>query len=231
MSCCDFDDLGEWCNCFIIHYCTQVGSDWDGKESIFRNYGGILGAWDDPVIAIRLNPGKAGELSIVWDDPTGARVKTQNVKVESGWFVTFHKLKFDRPIRPGVWNTRLELLDGTAVMETQFLVVPLTHERMKPLENPPSVNAARTTSSVQSPVSESQEFSQWKENVLKTGESLEEWLDKLVADSWNMEGLCRTDADKDNCGFIRDCSTTDWSTYSPDPKSELGEVKQDGRLR
>lgn len=211
--------------------CVQVGSDWDGKESIFRNYGGILGAWDDPVAAVRLNPGRAGELNIVWDDPTGARVKTQNAKVESGWFVTFHKLKFDRPIRPGVWNARLELLDGTLVMAREFLVVPLTHERMKPLGNPPSVNAARTGNSPQSPVSESTEFTEWKTNVQKTGESLEEWLDKLVADFWKMEGLCRTDAHRDSCSYVRDCADTDWSTFSPDPKSELGEVKQDGRLR
>ena len=183
------------------------------------------------MVAIRLNPGKVGQLNIVWDDPTGSRVKTQNVKVESGWFVTFHKLKFDRPIRPGVWNARLELVDGTAVMETQFLVVPLTHERMKPLGNPPSVNAARTSGSPQSPVSETQDFLEWKENVLKTGESLEEWLDKLVADFWKMEGLCRTDADRDGCSFITDCAHTDWSTFSPDPKSELGDVNQDGRLR
>ena len=183
------------------------------------------------MVAIRLNPGKGGELNIVWDDPTGARVKTQNIKVESGWFVTFHKLKFDRPIRPGIWNARLELPDGTAVMEREFLVVPLTHEKMKPMGNPPSVNAMRTSDSPQSPVSDSQVFLQWKDSALKTGESLEQWLDKLVADFWKIDGVCRTDADRDSCSFTRDCASTDWSTFSPDPKSELGEVNQDGRLR
>ena len=167
----------------------------------------------------------------MWHDPTGARVKAQNVKMETGWFVTFHKLKFDRPIRPGVWNARLELLDGTAVMEREFLVVPFTHERMELMENPPSVNGARTSDSPQSPVSELRDFVEWRENVLKTGESLEQWLDKLITDFWSIEGTCRTDADRDSCSYIRDCSGTDWSTYSPDPKSELGEVRQDGRLR
>ena len=181
--------------------------------------------------AVRLNPGKGGELQIVWDDPTGARVKTQNVKVESGWFVTFHKLKFDRPIRPGVWNARLELQDGTAVMEREFLVVPLTHEKMALMENPPSVNAARTSDSPQSPVSDTREFSEWRANVEKTGESLEAWLDKLVSEFWNTQSVCRTDADRDSCSFISDCTSTEWSTFSPDPKSEFGEVRQDGGLR
>ena len=211
-----------------ILLCIQIGSDWDGKESIFRNYGGIIGAWDEPVAAIRLNPGKPGEVIVIWDDPIGTRVATHTIKVESGWFVTYHKPKFERPICPGVWNSRVELTDGTAVMERKFLVVPLTHERMQVMETPASINAARMDDL---PKVESQVVLEWKENVQKTGESLEQWLDNLVAEFWKVEGMCRTDADRDSCSYIRECASTEWSTFSPDPKSELGEVKQDGLIR
>ena len=79
-----------------------------------RNYDGIIGVWDDPVAAIHLNVGKQGEVNIVWDDPTGERVATHTIKLEANWFVTYHKPKFDRPICPGVWNTRVELADGSS---------------------------------------------------------------------------------------------------------------------
>lgn len=207
-----------------------MGSDWDGKESVFRNYGGILGVWDDPVAALRLNAGKQGEVNVVWNDPTGARVETHTIKLESSWSVTFHKPKFERPIRPGVWNSRVELKDGSAIMETRFLVVPLTHENMKVIDNPASVNAARVGNS-QPEQNNSRAFLEWKENVHKTGESLEQWLDKLVSDFWKIEGMCRTYARQDGCSYITDCAATDWSTFSPDPKSEFGEVKWDGRIR
>lgn len=204
----------------------QVGSDWDGKESIFRNYGGILGAWDDPVAAIRLNTGKSGEINVVWSDPTGKRVQSYTIKIETSWFVTYHKPKFERPIRPGIWNCRVELKDGTPILDTKFLVVPLTHENMAAMDNPASVNAARIHDS-----EESREFLEWKQNVQKTGTSLEEWLDKLVSDFWKLSAVCRTEANRDRCSYIVDCASTDWSTFSPDPKTELGEVRWDGRIR
>ena len=218
-----------FCIILIVGYVFfQIGSDWDGKESIFRNYGGILGAWDDPVAALRLNPGKTGEVIIIWDNPTEKRVATHTVKVESGWFVTFHKPKFERPIPPGVWNCRVELTDGTAVMETRFLVVPLTHEHMKLMENPRTVNAARMRDASNA---KSRAVIEWEESVQKTGESLEQWLDELVGDFWKIEGICRTHADRDSCRYIQECAGAEWSTFSPDPKSELGEVKKNGRIR
>lgn len=153
--------------------------------------------------------------------------------MESGWFVTFHKLKFERPIRPGVWTARLQLQDGHTIMERQFLVVPLTHEKMKTLENPRTINAARVTNSEEFPTSQSPEFLEWKQNVLKTGEGLEEWLDKLVAGFWSIEGVCRTNSEKDGCGYVRDCHTsTEWSTFSPDIKSDIAGLREDAdRLR
>ena len=219
-----------WRGCLkvLTFFIIQVGTDWDGKESLFRNYGGIIGVWDDPVAAIHLNVGKQGEVNIVWDDPTGERVATHTIKLEANWFVTYHKPKFDRPICPGVWNARIELADGSAIMETKFLVVPLTHENMKVMDDPASVNAKRADDP--HPM-EARGLSEWKENVKKTGESLEQWLDKLVSDFWKIEGICRTDSTKDGCSYITDCASTDWSTFSPDPKSELGEVKLDGRIR
>ena len=207
-----------------------MGSDWDGKESIFRNYGGILGAWDNPVAAVRLNAGRAGEVTIVWEDPTGARVSSQSIKVEAGWFVTFHKPKLERPIRPGVWKSRVELTDGTPIMETKFLVAPLTHDHMNAMEDPASVNAARDSDAV-SADSSLTKLQEWRKNVQKTGEDLEDWLDELVSEFWKIQSVCRTDASRDGCSYITDCASTDWSTFSPDPKSELGEVKWDGRIR
>jgi protein xylosyltransferase len=211
-------------------YRFEVGSDWDGKESIFRNYGGILGAWDNPVAAVRLIAGRVGDVTIVWEDPTGARVSSQSVKVESGWFVTFHKPKLERPIRPGVWNSRVELTDGTTIMERKFLVVPLTHENMNTMEDPTSVNAARENDEVlkdSSPI----KVQEWKENVRKTGKDLEQWLDELVGEFWKIESVCRTGVSRDGCSYVSECASTDWSTFSPDPKSELGQVKWDGRIR
>ena len=62
-------ERGVPCESTFLH--LQMGTDWDGKESMFRNYGGIIGVWDESVAAVRMSVGKVGEVNIVWDDPIG----------------------------------------------------------------------------------------------------------------------------------------------------------------
>ena len=220
----------------------QVGSEWDGKESIFRNLGGILGAWDEPVAALRLKGGSPGEVNIIWDDPVGERVSTFVMKLEASWFVSFHKPKVERPIRPGVWTVKVTLPPkdgGTVLMQNQFLVVPITHENKRPLSDPLAVNAKRTVTI--KPSMDPTLFAQWRSNVSKTGAQLENWMDGMVAKHWTIEGYCRTtsasregqgtDPPRKGCSWIPDCKSTSWSSFSPDPKSEIGKIQPNGRIR
>lgn len=205
----------------------QVGSNWDGKESIFRNYGNILGVWDEPVAAIHLTSGQYSEVMLTWDDPTGSQVSTYKMKLESGWVVSYHKPKLDRPIRPGLWSAKLEMSHGALLMQTDFMVVPLTHENKELLEYPQTLNAKRVE-----PVVQGEKYESWKRNVFKSGDKLQEWVDEIVGGYWDIEDHCRADSGgmDSGCGIL-DCIGTRWSTLSPDPKSEIGEIQSNGRLR
>lgn len=210
----------------------QIGSDWDGKESVFRNYPGILGAWDEPVAAIRLTPGRQGDVNIIWDDPVGERVANYPIKLESSWYISYHKPKVERPIRPGVWTVHLELPDSTLLMHTKFLVVPITHENKEVLELPQTINARRTYTV--KPSMDVKEFGRWKNNVSKSGTQLEQWMDEMVRDYWTIDGYCRMDVGHsggERCSWIQDCESTTWSSFSPDPKIDIGEIRTNGRIR
>ena len=61
------------------------------------------------------------------------------------------------------------------------------------------------------------------------GLPLEEWVDSGVRTFWVMGNLCTTQTS--SCPALGPCSKTSWSSLSPDPKSELGPVKSDGRIR
>lgn len=199
---------------------------------MFRNYPGILGAWDEPVAAIKLTPGLQGNINIIWDDPVGERVANLPMKLESAWHVSYHKPKVERPIRPGVWMVSLELPDGILLRQTKFLVVPITHENKEVLELPQTINAKRMYTV--KPSLDVKVFGRWKNNVSKTGMQLEQWMDELVKEFWMIEGYCRMDVGQsggDKCSWIQNCKTTSWSTFSPDPKTELGEVGTNGRIR
>lgn len=62
-----------------------------------------------------------------------------------------------------------------------------------------------------------------------TGSELEVWTDSELSSFWSVAGLCATGPS--TCPSLEPCRLTSWSSMSPDPKSELGPVKADGRLR
>ncbi|EHB16487.1 Xylosyltransferase 2 [Heterocephalus glaber] len=62
-----------------------------------------------------------------------------------------------------------------------------------------------------------------------TGPALEAWTDGELSSFWSVAGLCAMGPSA--CPSLEPCRLTSWSSLSPDPKSELGPVKADGRLR
>ena len=44
-------------------------------------------------------------LIITWEDPVGVPISNFTMKMESGWSISFHKPKLERPVRPGLWKT------------------------------------------------------------------------------------------------------------------------------
>lgn len=62
-----------------------------------------------------------------------------------------------------------------------------------------------------------------------TGKALEDWADSAISTFWSVADICV--GSPSACASLETCSETSWSSLSPDPKSELGPVKPDGRLR
>ena len=169
-----------------------------------------------------------------WEDPTSQPVFTHQMKIDGSWSVAYHKPPFERPLRPGVWRLRVELVDGgVPVIETKFLVFPLTHENMLPLATPAEVNAKMAD------VAKGQEdrvnknvYQEWKRNVFMEGEELHRWADELCGRFWHISGVCSVDPlTGGRCPSLPACSSSEWSTLFPDPKSEIGPVQPNGRIR
>ena len=184
--------------------------------------------------AIRLTAGRQSTVHIIWDDPLGLRIANFPMKIEAAWIVTYHKPKLELPIRPGVWTVRLELPEGTLLMKTKLLVVPMTHHNKEVLGSPQTVNAKQSLTVQPNALISQEEYTQWKENVSKSGLELEKWMDSLVKDYWTIDNYCRIDAGQsggEQCTWVQNCASTNWSTFSPDPKTEIGEIRTNGRIR
>ena len=76
------------------------------------------------------------------------------------------------------------------------------------------------------------------------GPLLQSWIDQIVLDKWTVQDVCISNSEKHKwlkllpsaCTNFMSvppsvCENMDWSTLYPDPKSKIGAVNRNGRLR
>ncbi|GAB0197764.1 xylosyltransferase 2 [Grus japonensis] len=219
----------------------EVGTEWDPKERLFRNFGGLMGPFDEPVAMQKWSRGPNLTATVVWIDPTYVIAASYDITVDAEAEFTQYKPPLNRPLRPGVWTIRL-LQFWEPLGENQFLVVPQTFNRKQPLRKDDSNwlhgGPPRNEYMEQSfqglggilnlPRSEEAEEDAVRKAQL-TGKALEDWADGAISTFWSVADVCVSSPSA--CASLETCSKTSWSSLSPDPKSELGPVKPDGRLR
>ncbi|KAM9296883.1 xylosyltransferase 2 [Gastrophryne carolinensis] len=219
----------------------EVGTEWDPKERIFRNFGGLIGPMDEPVAVQKWGHGVNITVTVVWIDPTYIIAASYDISVDSEADFTQYKPPLARPLRPGLWSVRL-LHFWELLAEVKFLVIPLLYRNREPLQSsdrwlhagPPrgqymeqNFQALSGILSLPPRASVEQEADRKSEML---AEDLEKWTDDGLSAFWSIGGIC-TKAASTFCPSLPVCSGTQWSSMSPDPKSELGEIGLDGRLR
>ncbi|XP_053550711.1 xylosyltransferase 1 [Bombina bombina] len=220
---------------------SEVGTEWDAKERIFRNFGGLMGPMDEPIAMQKWGKGPNITVTVVWIDPINVIAATYDILIESTAEYTHYKPPLNVPLRPGVWTIRI-LHHWVAVAETRFLVTPLTFSNRQPIKNEelakfhggPPKNAYMEQSfqglnpilniPINTVLAEHA-----KKNAALSGTNLEKWVDSLASNMWSAVDICTTGLS--SCPVMQACAQTAWSSLSPDPKSELGLIKYDGRLR
>ncbi|XP_023222880.1 xylosyltransferase 1-like isoform X2 [Centruroides sculpturatus] len=222
----------------------QVGSHFDLKEQVFRNFGSILGPFSEPGAVHKWGPGQAFSATFVWVDSTNTVAGSYEVKIETGVQVLYHKPIFRQPLRPGIWTLQL-LYNWVIVAEAQFLVTPLSYynghkvgsEQAKFLHNGPGQRYVdHDFSSVEillGYTNKSTVLRQASANSRRYGKDLEEWIDSLVAQFWTVQNTCFLAQPQHPTGGavclrldLDPCHMTTWSSRSPDPKSDIRPSEQ-----
>ncbi|XP_069050561.1 xylosyltransferase 2 [Lepisosteus oculatus] len=220
----------------------EVGTDWDPKERIFRNFGGVLGPMDEPVAVQKWARGPNLTATIVWIDPANVVATSYDISVDVEAEFTQYKPPLQRPLRPGVWTLRVLRL-WEPVAEAQFLVTPLAFKGRKPLRKDEDhwVNAGPADNMymeqsfqqlhqvLKLPKGESA-MERAQRNAQLVGKALEDWVDDSIGAFWVTGDICAAFSSSP-CASLPPCPKSSWSSLSPDPKSELGPVKTNGRIR
>ncbi|XP_038841435.1 xylosyltransferase 1-like [Salvelinus namaycush] len=220
---------------------AEVGSDWDAKERIFRNFGSLLGPTEEPVAMQRWGRGQNVTVTVVWVDPTNVIAATYDILVDGGTEYTHYRPPLTVPLRPGVWTLRV-LHHWNLLASTSFVVSPLEYHDQQPIRQEDTVKLhsgpVRNSYMEQSfhglnpilnlPVHLGQvEEAEFKASL--TGAELQSWVDHLLAGVWSAADVCSQGPS--SCPVMQRCRETGWSTLSPDPKSDLGPPRGNGRIR
>jgi len=107
----------------------HVGTDFDAKEALFRNYAGLIASDDE--IAVQLSwrhgqPISSVTVSLITPEGVIADAASVNVSTKSAT-VSFHQPTLSQPLQPGVWTARASVVNNghdTIIGEIPFVIVP-----------------------------------------------------------------------------------------------------------
>ena len=219
-----------------------MGTDFDPKELIFRNYPGFIGPNSEVGLRHVWGYGPQGVVTFAWIDPAGDVLVFQDVPLGKESLIEIHKPKIKTPLRPGVWTVKV-LYQLRLAVSVEFLVlpfatvngVPVSEEDVKRLHNGPlgpytqaNLNEFQGKLKVSNP-EELQAIAVM--NGKKIGKDLLSWIDKLTASFWSAVDTCSLEDLGSKCNLMNLCSETSWSSLSPDPKSEIKDVDLKGNIR
>ena len=163
----------------------QVGSDYDSKERIFRNYPGFFGPDTKIVLHHSWINGPVRKVTFAWIDSAGKVAAVHHVRIARTRLVQRHNPKLKGPLRPGIWTTKVSI-GQREIAQVKFLIIPV------------------------------------ETGVKHKGRVVDflSQVDKLTARFWTLQETCLVSHDR-KCPQMPSCKATEWSSLSPDPKSDI----------
>ena len=220
----------------------QVGTDFDPKELIFRNYPGFMGPKSELTLRHVWGYGPEGVVTFAWIDPAGNVAAYEDVRIGKESLIESHKPRIRTPLRPGVWMIKV-LHHLRLAVEVKFLVIPLatvggvpvTEEDVRKLHNGPVgpyTQAGLNEFQEKLKISNPEELQAVSDvNGKKIGKDLLIWIDELTTKFWLTHDICSLEDLGSKCSQMNLCSDTTWSSMSPDPKSEILGIDSKGNIR
>lgn len=194
-----------------------VGTEFDPKEQIFRNYLSLLNQDSKLALRISFSEGQTEILRFGWFDPHFNLVATSKTQLNDTSGKDSVNPVLSHPLLPGVWSV-ICVSNGHLVAKEQFLVNPIGGREI----HSASSTIIHTDSSLEKFIQ--QDKLSGKDNVIDSDSRAAEFVKQfyIVVDK------CSKDDIQDN---LNKCSETEWSSFYPDPKSQIfGVDPQSGKL-
>ena len=217
---------------------VSIGTDYDPKEVLFRNFFAAIGPLSDPVLLYESEDGDAAEFDVIWFDPVGDIAAVDHISLENGTGRVEETIKpsLPKPLAPGRWMaTIVNSSDNDIVLIVPFLVTPNVQngsENAGPVEGDQPIAGDSQLHQHFSGGDRAALKATAVANAAKTGEDLMEWGVELAKGFYAVVNDCSVDAVGSEKFNLSLCETESWSSLSRDQKSEIAEIDdKTGNLR
>jgi hypothetical protein len=225
-----------------------VGTDFDPKELLFRNFFSAFGPLSKPVLRYDFVESVASNINvsakIVWKDPVGRIARIDRIEVLNNSDIRDSvELKTGSTLFPGIWTVLFVIeTEKNVAAKIPFLVTPLLPINDELSNEDYLKSLHRVTTSSQNVVYVEKDRNvdqndllvrQAELNAEKVGTELRNWISELAASFYSVESVCRHSENKfENNKFenmiddpklamMPKCVDSEWSTFYPDAKSEI----------
>lgn len=218
----------------------EVSTEYDQKEQILRNFAKIMGPNSEPTLLLRLAEinsepniftARNYNLTILWINPAGYLSDISDIQIDASsasQTISFAKSNLKPPLLPGVWSAKI-VNRHSLIAQCNFLIIPK-------IRGDPNVTNEVQWSNAHSHADEHQaknwhmflpaakDIENMKEQALVHANLIDDeriiWISDLINKYFVIKDTCLVRR-SDDMPNIKLCNETKWSSFAPDPKSDL----------
>lgn len=187
---------------------VSVGTDYDPKERVFRNFLRNYGSRSEMSLRVEFEPGQEKErIEFGWFNPLGLLTAVTHAKTNESHGLENVIPNLDKPLLPGVW-TVVGVNRARLISSNQFLILPGAELNQATPDMDP----------IQSHLSQYYKMDPEKTISVKNDlntlnlESMDAWMQKYSAGFYKVEHVCSLQS---GAGF-EPCGETSWSSRKQD---------------
>lgn len=209
----------------------SVSTGFDPKELLCRNFYQNMGPQSQPTLVYNLEKtsknGKNGteNVTVLWVDPIGDITSVNKISVNTSAAATVVdsvtlNSNSNLVLRPGIWSV-FYIQDSTNSSEkVEFMIIPTTTKTKKIVKSQHSGSSKKSADHQKYSAfvddKEKKELAKMMEVSEKKPNS--EWIRSMADIFYTVQDLCCTTK---LVPGTKECSSTEWSSFYPDVKSEL----------
>lgn len=220
---------------------AEVSTEYDQKEQIARNYAKIMSINSEPTFVLYLSPltvdsnyvtASTYNLTILWIDPAGHLGDVSEIYIDASSqnsVVAFSKSNLRSPLLPGSWTAKLVDKENL-IAQCNFVIIPKIH-RNENYSNEIYENHLKETIDrkidqqydIFLPNTENRKILETEaiEHIQLRNDEQIVWINLLTEKFFQIKDICTVGDSLEYFKKWTDCKNTNWSSFAPDPKSEI----------